>query len=403
MKLKYITIYISFTAIFVFALMAFSPSKKVEIRPVGNKNIIKFSHVLHKDLAECSTCHTEAAQSTSLNNRLMPNHENCKSCHDVEKQEDCSKCHINDNYEALKQDKTELVFNHKFHLEKQGVKCETCHKGVSDVEYAEDAAQPFPKMEDCYSCHNQSKIATNACEACHTNTAGLLPQSHKNSNFQKSHKFAAEDINANCIMCHDNGNNSCENCHNADKVSSVIGNNNFAKIYAPGNFKNGARQQSLVRVHDLNYKFNHGIDFQSHRLDCQSCHEVATFCVTCHKNENSRGVGGGIVPASHLQQNFFTYGVGTGGGLHAQLARRDIESCQSCHDVQGADPTCITCHLDNDGIKGTNPKTHPSGFMKDIHGDWHTSQGSVCYNCHSGSPNGIASQGFCGYCHGSQR
>ena len=62
--------------------------------------------------------------------------------------------------------------------------------------------------------------------------------------------------------------------------------------------------------------------------------------------------------------DFTTIGVGTGGGEHATLARRDIERCISCHDVQGADPTCITCHLDSDGIKGTNPKTHPAGFMK---------------------------------------
>ena len=70
---------------------------------------------------------------------------------------------------------------------------------------------------------------------------------------------------------------------------------------------------------------------------------------------------------------------------------------------QGADPTCLTCHVDNDGIKGTNPKTHPGGFMKDAHGDWHSDPGSVCFNCHVGaspqSPSGI---GFCGYCHGSK-
>lgn len=61
--------------------------------------------------------------------------------------------------------------------------------------------------------------------------------------------------------------------------------------------------------------------------------------------------------------NFKTLGVGSGGGDHATLAKRDIERCMSCHDVNGADPTCITCHFDADGIKGTNPKTHPVGFM----------------------------------------
>ena len=111
----------------------------------------------------------------------------------------------------------------------------------------------------------------------------------------------------------------------------------------------------------------------------------------------------GVAPASHLKPNFTTIGVGTGGGEHAILARRDIESCVACHDVQGGDPTCITCHTDNDGIKGTNPKTHPANFMHDDHGDWHNNPGSICFNCHIGaSPSTPAGVGFCGYCHGSQ-
>ena len=64
-------------------------------------------------------------------------------------------------------------------------------------------------------------------------------------------------------------------------------------------------------------------------------------------------------------------GVGSGGGDHATLAKRDTERCMACHDVNGADPTCITCHFDADGIKGTNPKTHPASFMRNDHGDWH--------------------------------
>ena len=110
---------------------------------------------------------------------------------------------------------------------------------------------------------------------------------------------------------------------------------------------------------------------------------------------------GGIVPSSHLSPDFKTFGVGSGGGDHAILARRDIEQCVSCHDVQGTDATCIVCHLDSDGIKGTNPKTHAADFNKDEHGDWHDNQGSICYNCHtSQSPSSPAGIGFCGYCHG---
>jgi hypothetical protein len=102
-----------------------------------------------------------------------------------------------------------------------------------------------------------------------------------------------------------------------------------------------------------------------------------------------------------------TLSVGSGGGDHATLAKRDIESCASCHDAEGADPVCITCHFDNDGIKGTNPKTHKKGAMSDLgYGDWHTDQGSVCYSCHADAnarPSGVSGTQFCGYCHGKKR
>jgi len=85
------------------------------------------------------------------------------------------------------------------------------------------------------------------------------------------------------------------------------------------------------------------------------------------------------------------------------LARRDIENCSSCHDVQGADQNCILCHVDNDGVKGTNPKTHARNFGRDFDkGDWHSDRGSVCYSCHTDAnarPGGIKGVGFCGYCH----
>ena len=83
---------------------------------------------------------------------------------------------------------------------------------------------------------------------------------------------------------------------------------------------------------------------------------------------------------------------------HDELAKRDIENCAACHDVQGADPNCILCHSDPDGVKGTNPKTHEINFMRDVEGDWHTDVRSICYDCHSSS--NTSGVGFCGYCHG---
>jgi hypothetical protein len=107
-------------------------------------------------------------------------------------------------------------------------------------------------------------------------------------------------------------------------------------------------------------------------------------------------------PATHLQAGFVAIGVGSGGGMHGTLAKRDIESCASCHDTEGADPVCITCHMDPDGIKGNDPKSHARGFMMGEKGSWHSDPGSPCYTCHTDANarvDGLRGRGFCGYCH----
>ncbi|MFO7447658.1 MAG: cytochrome c3 family protein [Ignavibacteriaceae bacterium] len=398
MKLKYLYLFLLTAVTGLLFSAAFSDIQEAEAEVKGNDKIIKFSHSFHAELAGCADCHAKAAASTSLKDRLMPDHEDCGTCHDVEDSEQCVTCHYEDTYEQLVQNKSELFFNHSFHVTDQKMECESCHKGIKEADYGFQAAQPNPVMADCYSCHNDLTVASNACESCHTSTVNLIPQTHKDVAFIKTHKFEANDVAADCIMCHDNNNNSCQDCHAASGIDVANVPNDFFQPYSPNSFSDGAAKQKLNRVHELNYRFIHGIDAKSKRTDCASCHQVETFCETCHTGENGDYALGGITPASHLKAGFITIGVGTGGGEHARLAKREIESCASCHDTQGADPTCITCHLDSDGIQGTNPKTHPSNFMRDVKGDWHDSQGSMCFNCHTST---IAGAGFCGYCHGS--
>ncbi len=401
-KLKVLYLFVLISSLVFMIIGAIGNSKADE--PQTNEGRIKFSHSLHKDITDCQSCHSNVTESTSLNDRLLPNHDNCSSCHEVDNEKECSTCHYDDKYEALIQTKASVFFNHKLHLQNSQLKleCESCHKGLGEVDYSWQAAGSKPSMETCYSCHNNTTIASNACESCHISTVNLMPQNHKVVSFIDNHKFAAREFNANCAMCHDE--KSCEDCHVA--TTGITENNtarNFYQPYYPGNMIDGAKQQAITRVHELNYRFTHGIDSKGKTTECQTCHQIETFCVSCHQAENEDFAFSGIVPASHLKPTFKTIGVGTGGGDHATLARRDIESCVACHDVNGADPTCITCHLDSDGIKGTNPKTHANGFMRNEHGDWHNDANSICYNCHtSATPQSQAGIGFCGYCHGSK-
>lgn len=398
MKTKYIYI---LTAVFILAFI-FSASSKAVLSDSGknNKDIIKFSHKLHAELEfDCSACHTNVVSSKSLNDRLLPEKDVCASCHDVEDDSQCQTCHYDEIYEPFIKSNPSLIYDHSFHSA-QGLNCEDCHKGFADVDYSYEASQPHPPMNSCYSCHNDYSVASMACEACHISTADLIPQDHKVLSFFDNHKFHAQKEDAECAMCHEN--DFCESCHvSTNRLDASNSSRDFYTPYSPHRYTDNAKVQQLNRVHDLNYRFTHGVDAKGKNMECQTCHETSSFCAECHQGGGGDFALEGMVPLSHRQQDFIRFGVGSGGGSHAVLARRDIERCASCHDTYGADASCVLCHVDPDGIKGTNPKTHQSGYMKSVNGDWHSDKGSVCFDCHNdaGARAGIAGQGFCGYCH----
>jgi len=366
-----------------------------------NDKVIKFSHKVHGELLECADCHTGAVESTDLQSgNFLPEKAKCAECHDVEDADNCEMCHFKDVYEPLIEKKSQLIFNHKFHTTEGNLTCTKCHQGLNEVDYSFQSANSKPVMALCNDCHSEKKIATNACEACHISTVNLVPQSHKTGNYVKLHKFHANKPGAGCAMCHDQ--NSCDACHTATNTMVEVNlADDFYRPYETYNVIDGTKLQKISKVHDINYRFTHGMDLRGKTSDCTTCHQTETFCVTCHTSEYNDYALAGNMPSSHKVAGFFTYGVGSGGGEHSRLAKRDIEQCTACHDVNGNDPSCIMCHSDNDGIKGTNPKTHVPGFMKNEHGDWHTDENAVCFNCHTDSGARLRNReiGFCTYCH----
>ncbi len=404
MKIKHIYIGFSLCCVTFLLLTAFMA------RPVlkpgqndGPAQKIKFAHKIHKDLVECTNCHSNISASSSLSEKLFPKHEDCASCHDVTDEKNCNFCHFGEIREKLQITNPKLTFSHSNHIA-QKIECKNCHSGIEDSEYLADGVHFRPKMATCYTCHNEGGIAANACETCHNSLATLKPQNHLVNNFLRFHKFQAVAPSANCVMCHTSS--SCEDCHSA--TTMMTENNtkfNFPTPYSTSMSTYGTAQQKLTRVHDLGFRFSHAIEARNKSKECTTCHETSTFCAECHSSKHEDYAFGGVVPESHTKPTFKTLGVGSGGGDHATMARRDIESCASCHDAQGNDPACVMCHVDSDGIKGTNPKTHKTGFMRSENGDWHSNSGSICFNCHTdfnAKPDGISGDKFCGYCHGKK-
>jgi hypothetical protein len=255
-------------------------------------------------------------------------------------------------------------------------------------------------MATCNSCHNDTK-ATTACEKCHTDFASLRPIEHNRTNFIHEHKRLARLGDAKCGVCHSQ--ETCIDCHNGSELIKVdvLGRDLTSQRSPRLTAIDRGQEMCLTKIHDLNFRFTHGIAAKGKSMECQTCHNSEKYCSTCHEAGGNINQGA-FKPASHAVAGFTTLGVGSSGGEHARLARRDIESCAACHGAEGADPVCITCHVDPDGIKGNDPKTHDPGFMSNTHGPWHFDPGANCYMCHTdvnAHPGGVKGQKFCGYCH----
>lgn len=396
--------YLIFFAVVVAALVtavAYRPLERTEWPENNDSKHLKFSHKLHIEGASvaCENCHP-AANSTRPSDSLRPTHDNCTSCHEEQLGGECGFCHVDpENIQAAPVVERELVFSHKAHLSMKNVECTTCHKGLDGVEFA--SAANMPSMETCATCHNERQ-ATNQCEACHTNLHALVPPDHLEAGFRKNHRELTRlgALETSCSTCHTQS--FCAECHDGAALMR-FGKGAWMADPTPRVFPgNRSGTQTIQMVHDLNYRFTHGIDAKSKSSECYTCHSAQEFCSECHETGDNI-TAHGAKPAWHLGAGFTTLGVGSGGGRHAQLARRDIESCVACHDAQGGDPVCITCHVDADGIRGTDPRTHTPGYMKGEHGPWHENGGSTCFNCHTdlnARPDGTKGRNFCGYCHG---
>ncbi len=312
--------------------------------------IVKFSHRKHvQDFGmDCLMCHPAAKESRLASDPLNGGHDQCQTCHEEQIGGDCGYCHTNpDNIEPRQPAAREIFFSHAEHVAMEGVDCRTCHSGVENAEQLGDIH--LPGMETCTTCHNDRK-ATGACENCHQNFVTLLPQDHQRSDFIRNHRDVARlgGLMMECQTCHTEG--FCQQCHQASGLKAFTGKDLTTEPSPKTSTKDSPRQMILQSVHELNYRFTHGVDARARQAECVSCHELQNFCVQCH-------TAGGFVtqglfkPASHMVAGFTTLGPGSGGGLHAVEARRDIESCVSCHDVEGQDPVCLTCHSTTGAVR----------------------------------------------------
>jgi hypothetical protein len=265
---------------------------------------MNFPHAFHvKDQSlNCEVCHTKAAASTTGADDLLPRHEQCNDCHDVNSADGCKKCHL-----AAKPVLSERItgysakFDHQRHLSKGKLNCDDCHKDL-DGPLPGHLAGHLPKMDDCVSCHNKKMVKVD-CNVCHLATDDLKPKNHK-LDWTHLHGASASAADATCDLCHQT--DYCQKCHNGDPTFSP---------------------------HPRNYVTRHGHDAHLADTQCSVCHDDRSFCNACHRQMN-------VLPVGHFKPGWVT----PDGGHHTDEAGADLESCIACHDSPNQTPVCARCH-----------------------------------------------------------
>ncbi len=362
----------------------------------ANSPII-FSHNIHvtDQGFKCTKCHSPKLLKSSMSSSdvILPTEKRCMKCHRKWREtEQCEKCHLGTKpFKTFSAVQRVFEFAHKIHYHDQKIDCKNCHGNMAGVENN----PPIPKMKDCLQCHKDNK-GPEYCSACHTNVAKLRPADH-GTQWLTQHDVAALSETSDCKLCHTQL--SCDNCHSGAVLSTdELPLLNPVPGYRTDDFSG---KQMLVRNHDLNYVNTHGLDAVTKERDCRVCHEAAEFCTDCHQNStdmilNKPNFHGGVNWGAIKYPDGTDFVEIIGGGVHADMARIDIETCQSCHDIDGGDPLCVDCHNDRDGVQNTDPKTHSAGYLHNTQGDWCTEPVSMCFVCHTPQTKGV---GFCGYCH----
>ncbi len=323
---------------------------------------LRFDHARHLRLGgvTCVRCHTSAAGSDRVEDRLVPAESTCLPCHAIDRAQParestpvtrCEGCHVGWSAATpLRVARVEIApanlrFSHRAHVSR-GQRCESCHGEMRAVGLA--TRLELPAMESCVTCHRAGGTAPDACATCHiTEADGVLRTRfgeswlnpprwmrgmHHDADFWFTHRVTAGESPERCAVCHRD--DECAACHDGR-----------------------VRDR---RTHPNDYLTQHPVDARINGSTCTSCHRQASFCVACHERG---GVAMSSAPASRAQTRFHPPAeVWSGRAVtarhHGVEARRSLTTCVSCH----AEQDCVTCHATTAaGGGGFSP--HPPGFL----------------------------------------
>jgi hypothetical protein len=133
---------------------------------------IPYSHKKHLSFGlECKQCHTNPEPGKLM---TFPETSKCMACHvtiaknkaSIQKLAEFSKSKQPIPWVRVYTVLPGVTWNHRAHLE-AGVKCETCHGQVAQLEAMAEVTS-VTTMYSCLNCHEMNHAKT-ACDTCHKN------------------------------------------------------------------------------------------------------------------------------------------------------------------------------------------------------------------------------------------
>lgn len=257
------------------------------------------------------------------------------------------------------------TFDHKLHVEDQGLECANCHAGADTAD-----APGMPTLAQCQLCHAE----IDAEKPPDQQVASLFVNDELQTSYKKAltseilfpHSKHAE-AGLDCAACHDSilGDGKAETPIAPTRMSACM------DCHAVRNAPNDcATCHATIRAdvpapsHDANWLRQHGKVFRAKdertSSSCSICHTESS-CNTCHLAQ---------APENHT--------VYWRERAHAFNARMDRSTCMACHKPD----SCDRCH------SYAQPANHV--------GAWGSPKSNHCQTCHLP----LKSQG-CSVCHRS--
>ena len=319
-----------------------------------------------------------------------------------------------------------LRFNHKFHVQTQKLKCETCHKAVTTSESSQDILTPKPAVcDDCHGTDHNNLAAVAAgdddlgkCNFCHVgykdgdgNKVARLHIPRPNLVFNHKKHLTR---NINCRQCHGEVQElelatrdqlprmrGCFGCHQMpDAASRGEAKSACETCHLKGGTKEGGRMATLFADGQLKpprwlHNAGHDPDFiQRHKMVAAN---DSQFCANCHKEDFCVACHDGRVRPRNIHPNDYL-------SMHPIEARQASQRCTSCHREQSF---CLGCHQ-RLGVSMTGPpgvkesgRFHPPKTewsdppRRPGHHSWEAMRNlNACVACHT--------ERDCVICHGGQ-